>query len=336
MTGFSPLKGAGPAGPEISVIIPTFNRRPVLLSVLAGFADQLEAGLERGEPCFEVIVVDDGSTDDTREAVTAARGSFPYPLRLLPAEHGGPGKARNLGIMVASAPILLFVDSDLIPGRRLVAAHLAAHRQHPRAVVHGPVIQVRTLDVQVARRQRARLSDLSRAFFAGGNVSIRKEYLLRAGLFDEELSRWGWWEDLELGERLRALPAGPGERLRVVRTPGAAGYHYKPPLTADRLPCLCEREAARAKSALVFYRKHPTLAVRRKIPLSRVAFALDRLLAAGGWPEKPWADRWIARAEKSGRGWLFRILAWVKLQHAYFGTLRREWRAYRRQLNRGS
>lgn len=307
---------------RISIVIPTYNRREVVTTVLRGLCDQEDAGLEQGSPVFEVVIVDDGSTDGTPEALSALSASLPFPLRLITGSHSGPGVARNIGVEVANAPLILFIDSDLIPSRRLVVGHLKSQACGDNLIVHGPVIQVETLDIAAARQQRARLSDMSRGFFATTNASIAKEHLLAAGLFDAELSSYAWWEDLELGERLRALP----EKLRAIWVPEAAGFHYKPPLRAADVERVCRREVQRAQSALVFYRKHPTVAVRRKIPLSRLIFAIERMIALGNWPETAWANRLLARAEAAGHRRLFETVAWVKIQHAYYAALRRELR----------
>lgn len=306
-------------------MIPTYNRREVITAVVRGLCDQEDAGLEEGNPVFELIVVDDGSTDGTLEALAELQDSLPFPFRLITGAHSGPGIARNIGTEVAAAPLILYIDSDLIPGRRLVVGHLRGHAAGENRIVHGPVIQVDTLDIVRARQQRARFTDMSRGFFATTNVSIAKKHLLAAGLFDAELSLYAWWEDLELGERLRALP----EKLTAIWIPEAAGYHYKPPLCLADVERLCRREVQRAQSALIFYRKHPTPAVRRKIPLSRLVFALERLISLGNWPATERASRLLELAEKTGRKRLFRTLAWLKIQHTYYETLRRELRARR-------
>ncbi|MBE3578046.1 MAG: glycosyltransferase family 2 protein [Limnochordales bacterium] len=307
---------------RISIVIPTYNRRDVVTATIRGLCDQEDAGLEQGRPVFELIVVDDGSTDGTLEALAKLRDSLPFPFRLIAGSHSGPGVARNIGTEAAASPLILFIDSDLIPGRRLVAGHLRGHAAGGNRIVHGPVIQVETLDIARARRQKARITDMSRGFFATTNVSIARKHLLAAGLFDAELSRYAWWEDLELGERLRALP----EKLEAVWIPEAAGYHYKPPLRLADLERVCRREVQRAQSALIFYRKHPTWAVRRKIPLSRLVFAIERLISLGDWPASERANRLLEMAERAGWRRLFQILAWIKIQHAYYDTLRRELR----------
>lgn len=86
---------------DVSVIIPTFNRRELVQRALRSVFDQTL-------PPREIIVVDDGSTDDTEQAV---RRRFPC-TRLLKQEHWGVSRARNLGIEQAQGEWLAFLDSD--------------------------------------------------------------------------------------------------------------------------------------------------------------------------------------------------------------------------------
>ncbi|MBE3583540.1 MAG: glycosyltransferase [Limnochordaceae bacterium] len=312
---------------KLSLIIPTYNRRAVLQQVLMSLVDQQPTGTGQPVPEFEVIVVDDGSTDDTLAML--AQAVLPFPLRVIQARHTGPAHARNLGVAAAQAPLLLFLDSDLLAGPQLVAAHYEAHRVDPDdRIVHGPVIQVDTLDVTRARQVKARLGDLSRAFFATGNASLAKRHIEAAGGFDEEFSLYGW-EDLEMGERLRRLG------LKAVWVAEAQGYHYKPPLQTKDLPSRCRREEERAHNAILFYRKHPSRRVRWMIPLHPVTFGIERLISFGGWPERRWARHWLAHLEVHGPRWLWRFGSWAVIQHAYYQALRREWRHFRTQLPPG-
>lgn len=87
--------------PFFSVVIPTYNRREMLRDALASIWSQTFSD-------YEVIVVDDGSTDGTRESLASANA----PLRFLTQSHRGPGAARNLGIREAQGEYLAFLDSD--------------------------------------------------------------------------------------------------------------------------------------------------------------------------------------------------------------------------------
>ncbi|MBV8280932.1 MAG: glycosyltransferase family 2 protein, partial [Candidatus Eremiobacteraeota bacterium] len=103
--------------PEASVVIATRDRAAALRACLAALADQTAAGR------FEVIVVDNGSSDDTAGVVAAAG---PLATRVFVADPNR-GKARNAGIAKARAPLVIFCDDDTLAPHGFVAAHLAAH-----------------------------------------------------------------------------------------------------------------------------------------------------------------------------------------------------------------
>jgi glycosyltransferase involved in cell wall biosynthesis len=106
---------------DVSVVIPTFNRAPTLPASVASVLAQ--EGVD-----FEVVVVDDGSTDST-SAVLA--GMADPRLRVIRAPHEGIAVARNRGVAAARAPVVAFHDSDdlALPGR--LAVPVAYLREHP-------------------------------------------------------------------------------------------------------------------------------------------------------------------------------------------------------------
>jgi glycosyltransferase involved in cell wall biosynthesis len=208
--------------PVISVVIPVYNRRVIMAKTL-GYLSQQTLDPTR----FEVVVVDDASTDGTGEMIKSLKP--PYLLRYFSMpERGGPAGARNKGVREAQGSLIVFIDSDLVPAPELLEAHLEAHQSADNVIGHGPVIHTTDLDNPTATRMK--LTDMSRAFFATGNVSIRREHLLKAGLFDEEFREYGW-EDLELGRRLRRL------QLQAIPVPEAKGYHYKAAQASWDAPC---------------------------------------------------------------------------------------------------
>ena len=262
---------------------------------------------------FEVIVVDDASTDGLKKMTDNL--CTPYRLRYFRmSERSGPAAARNRGITEAQGDLIVFIDSDLAPAPELLEAHLKVHESEDDVIGHGPVIHTTDLDNPTAARMK--LTDISRAFFATGNVSIRREHLFKAGLFDEEFREYGW-EDLELGRRLRRL------KLRAVKVPEAKGYHYKASLRLSQLPGHIERERQRARTAVIYYRKHPERAVRMSIELSPVFFWLDRLFSVGGWTERQSTLAFLRRLEERGCHLLLRILVRLITHHAYMDELRR-------------
>ena len=98
----------------ISIIVPAYNAAETLGECLAALLDQ---SIPRGE--YEVIVVDDGSTDATQELVEQ------YGVHLLTQANQGPAAARNLGVRHARGEILLFTDADCVPVRNWIEAMVA-------------------------------------------------------------------------------------------------------------------------------------------------------------------------------------------------------------------
>jgi len=259
----------------ISVVIPTYNRLPILQKCLLALEHQVVA-----EPIdhYEVVLVDDGSTDATVAWLAEQAASLPH-VRLIRQDHGGPALGRNRGVEAARGDVIVFIDSDLVVTEGFLLAHARAlqaawRRQGNRlCFTYGAVINTANFDNPTGERHKLR--DLSWAYFATGNVAIDRALLEQAGLFDPAFRLYGW-EDLELGERLRRLG------VRLIRCPDAVGYHWHPPLSLEQIPRLIQVEQERARMGLVFYRKHPTRRVRLIIQYTLFHRLLWELLTLGG------------------------------------------------------
>src|SRR5947209_4843962 len=112
--------------PRLSVIIPTYNRRPILERCLGALARQTV-----GSEAFEVIVVDDGSSDGTLAALAEWARALPYVLRPEAQENQGPAAARNRGLAAARAPWVLFLGDDILATPALIEQHLVWHAHDP-------------------------------------------------------------------------------------------------------------------------------------------------------------------------------------------------------------
>jgi len=261
----------------LSVVIPTYNRLPILRQCLQALESQrLEPPLQG----YEVVVVDDGSTDATVAWLEQASSAGELPhLRLIQQEHGGPAQGRNRGVEAARGEVIVFIDSDLVVGPDFLLSHARGLEQDWQragdrlSFTYGAVIN--TADFENPTGERHKLRDLSWAYFATGNVAIERSLLERAGLFDTAFHLYGW-EDLELGERLRVLG------VRLVRCPAAAGYHWHPAFSLEQIPQLLRVEQERARMALVFFRKHPSWRVRFIIQYTWLHLLLWNLLTLGG------------------------------------------------------
>ncbi|MFS8523429.1 MAG: glycosyltransferase [Limnochordales bacterium] len=291
--------------PVVSVIIPTYNRRELLRRTLLSLADQTYPA-DR----FEVVVVDDGSADGTGEMVKSLR--VPYSLKYVRQPNRGRAAARNAGVRAADADLLIFLDSDVAVAREFVEAHVEAHTE-PMRVVKGPVIHVDSLDVPLDAEPK--LTDFSSAFFATANVSVARRHFEEAGMFNEVFREYGW-EDLEAGDRLRALG------LRSFTASRARGYHYSPAWRPGDLPGQRERERQRGRTGIIYYRMRPTFRGRAKLLLFRPVFWIDRLLFPWEWCEASSFQRLLAFLHRRGPRWLLRLLVRIVLHHDYVAGMR--------------
>lgn len=224
---------------RISVVIATKDR--------ASYVERALASLERqiGAPSFEVVVVDNGSSDDTKGVVerAAARGTF--PVRYVYEAEPNRGKARNAGVRSSSGYLIVFCDDDVQAPPGFLAAHEAAHSTS-NLVVNGPILNVASYD----DRPKPTLANMSRAFLCTCNVSVPKHALDAVGGFDEDFHLYGW-EDTELGVRLRES----GMRWKFAWD--AYIWHIKPP-TENTLEVETKKALEKARMAQRFLQKQPS------------------------------------------------------------------------------
>lgn len=197
------------SAPEVSVVVPTHNRRKLLQEMLEALPTQTYR-----TSGFEVVVVVDGSSDGTWEMLQAIR--VPYEFHAVRQEQSGPSTARNLGVRSARGEVLLFLDDDLLPQPQLLDAHFSMHRADRTAVVLGrflpaPEEKKNGWDIweeQIFAKHYKAMEDgrrppAGRRLYSG-NFSIRRELFSAVGGFDERLRRG---EDVELGFRLEKAGA---------------------------------------------------------------------------------------------------------------------------------
>ncbi len=266
-----PMRPATPPAPEaraerspywlglrVSVVIPTHNRKDKLLACLDGLAHQSVLAKE-----FEVIVVDDGSTDGTANALDPAR--YPYALTCLRQENAGPGTARNAGLRKALGELVLYLGDDIYADQHLLEAHLLAHAVHaapgdavlgyldwPATFTPNAVMQYVCGESmrQFAYARIPYMAELDHRFFYTSNVSLKRQFLVDAaddGIEFDPAFRRAAFEDSELAYRLR--PRG----LRIHYAVNAVAVHDH---WMD-LESFAQREFGAGEMAVVFYRKHP-------------------------------------------------------------------------------
>jgi GT2 family glycosyltransferase len=184
-------------------VIPTFNRAATGVELLVALARQTLA-----PESFEVVVVDDCSTNDTVAQLRAQQPHLPYRLRLLetPANRG-PGPARNLGWRAAAAPLVAFTDDDCLPEPGWLEAAVRFLNTHPEVgVAQGRTRAPDGVDVDALQGWYVwRVISGPTPYFDACNVFYRRAALEKAGGFDEEI---GWWPSFG---RPGATPVAWGE-----------------------------------------------------------------------------------------------------------------------------
>lgn len=234
---------------QVTVVIPVYNRVPLLERTLAGVATQTYP-----DTLLSVVVADDGSSEDVPGAVARAAGSLGVTIVRRDHEGYGAGQARNLG--AAGAPdsdVLVFLDADCIPDPQTIQRHAVWHHLADNLVVIGSRHHVDTSEVTPAditarrfsirrlafgteepasdrwisedyrkllhrRTSSLRHSDMGFRSLVSSNFSVRHEVFARQGGFSEDFTRWGG-EDTELGWRLW------NDGAFFVDEPEAAIYH---------------------------------------------------------------------------------------------------------------
>ncbi|HVC45663.1 MAG TPA: glycosyltransferase family A protein [Terracidiphilus sp.] len=262
---------------RISVVVPTYNRRAIVTRTLERLFAQ-----DCPRDSFEILVVVDGSTDGSAEALGRMRA--PCALRVLEQENRGLAGARNTGFRAAQGEVVLFLDDDMRCELGLVAAHLTAHCQEEGIASFGALFlspeSPPSLAAECFKREigAAHLSPREaedttwlREDCVFSNASLRRETLLSLGGFDESFRMR---EDLEFGQRLFATG------VRPVYLPNAIAHQYYAKTAAD----LIRDSEAFAEADLNLARKHPQL---------RLPAQVSSLADESGWKAR--VREWAAR-----------------------------------------
>lgn len=280
---------------KASIVIPTYQRAAILDECL----DRLQRQrLDSPDDRLEVIVVNDGSRDDTEAVVRRHIDRGALEIRLISKDNEGQGIARNVGVAAATGDIIIFIGDDILVGPEFVAQHLRAHRQHPRELdgvlgfiewdsriertpfttflTNGSLILGRFGGHQFAYEKLRGRPHASYHFFYTSNISLKRS-LISNYPFDPTFRGYGW-EDIELGYRLEQA----GFVLHY--HPEIVGEHYHPMDESS----LERRMFAIGKAAVLFQQRHPAIS---KIPswwkrLILAAISSKPLIAFFNWARR--------------------------------------------------
>ncbi len=237
---------------ELSILIPTLGRPALLRRVLDRLDHQTVAA-----GSFEVVVVADANERDTAglDAIVSNRG---YATRRLQAKRPGASAARNEAWRAASAPVVLFLDDDILPEQGLVAGHVEWHRRYPEEAI-GVLGHVRWADELAVTPFMRWLEDgvqfdypnivgieAGWGRFYTANASVKRSLVERVGGFEEDALPFGY-EDLDLALRMHE------HGFRLLYNRAATGEHVH----AMDLDFWRRRVARIAVSERAFVQMHP-------------------------------------------------------------------------------
>jgi len=263
---------------KVSAIVPTFDRAALLPRALTSIASQTH-------PDVEVIVVDDGSSDDTAAVVSRVAATFPFPLDYFRKPNGGCASARNAGLRHATGACIAFLDSDDQWLPDALAGLAAALADSGADFVYSPSLEVgehggETVNRPVAADQPERLAELHFEVtnLRNGSALFRRSVFDAVGDFDESL---GHNEDSDFVQRV-AIAC----KAAYLDTPTVRVFHHGGRKSANRVAV----QKAVLASAEKILAAHPDFAKRlgqrAESRLRRIrSELLTLLILAGDLPE---------------------------------------------------
>ncbi|MCD6590358.1 MAG: glycosyltransferase [Candidatus Aenigmarchaeota archaeon] len=248
----------------ISVIIPVYNGKETISKTLGSLLNQTYHKNK-----YEIIIVDDESTDGTPEVVKKYVKKYPKLIRFYRQKHKGPAAARNLGAKKAKGEILLFTDADCIPEREWIEEMVKPFKDKEIVGVQG---RYRTrqkcliakfaqmeIDDRYNRMKKRKYIDFIGTYSAG----YRKDIFFKFGGFDESFPVASG-EDPELSFKISK------SGYKMVFNDRAVVYHKHP----NSLLSYLKQKFWRAYWRVLLYKKHPDKLVRESYTPQTLKFQI--------------------------------------------------------------
>jgi len=285
--------------PDFSVVVPAYQAAGIIAACVTALAQQTVS-----RDRYEVLVVDDGSTDGTAAAARAAGADL-----VLTIVHQGPAGARNAGIAAARGALVLFTDADCIPApdwmEQLIApfadSRVMGAKGTYRTRQHAPIARLVQREFEIRYERMARLPQID--FVDTYAAAYRRALLLQSGGFDTVFPSA---EDVELSFRL----ARAGNRLVFV--PEAWVWHHHP--TGLRAYLIRKGQYGFWRSLLYLQQPEKIGGDAHTDPLLKVQFLLVALLGLTALGGLAWQPLWWGAA---GLLLTFGVTTWPFIRWAW-------------------
>lgn len=244
-----------PMLPTISVIIPTYNRKDSLWRALDSLGQQTYP-MDR----LEVVVVDDGSTDET---LTIVNKQFPFSFCYLQQKNQGATAARNYGAKVSQSEILVFIDDDITISpqalealaekldkkTKILAMGTINKRSSGHASVYTPVVLTMADHSLIAHDD----VELHCVDCNSELLACKRRDFFDIGMFQDPTKGNGWpnWDDVDFGYRAHL------KGFRLIGTSKAIAEHWD--YSISNRTMACQRFYRAGRSAVWLFKRHPEL-----------------------------------------------------------------------------
>ena len=256
----------------ISVIMPCYNQGYQLKRILKAYDCQTTT------EGFELIAVDDASPDETFQVLNSYH-PLNYQLKIFRQDKNrGPAAARNLAILEAKSPLVVFVGDDIMPGKNFIQDHLDAHRKHsePETAILGRVTWPDDMPVNTLMRHIDGVGAEQFSYyylkdgefydfrhFYTANISAKRELLSQVSYWFDTDFPFAAFEDAEFSFRLSQ------KGMKILYRDAAIGSHYH----YHNIWTFSERQYRAGLMAVLLTRKHP---------------AVGQLILGKNWPARLW------------------------------------------------
>ncbi len=255
---------------KISVIIPTFNRLDILKQTLQSYNNQ-----SLNSSYFEMIIINDGSSDGTYQFLQSCSDLFKYNITTIHQENSGPNAARERGVKIAKGDILLITGDDMVPSANFLQEHLLSHSKYhlDNYAVLGFIDWHKDIKVDNFMRYITKEGGEQFGFdfikdgefvnyplFYTSNISLKRNFIKDLDyIFDKDFT-YPAYDDIELGFRLSL------KGMKIFYNKKAVVYHHH----SINIKSFCNREYNAGKMAWVFINKQPAEILGKKTFLKTV------------------------------------------------------------------